>query len=500
MCSVKYRFFCVFLFILFGFKLLGFEGEYKFEGIYREPDGERRLFLVAFYLPYNPTILAYSDPLQGNKAEEKPVSIFNPEHMTFKCSQWWPKGTVFTDALLLRSANLKCDFFWVDSEGSELDILESSAETLKDVSVIYTTTHLQDNGAPFQKLKFCLELLGFRLLSHWYKEGQKGHAIFLRQDIFDISLKSLNYSPQASYKPLDFSFSNSLEQFFQPAENKIKKHSMSPIDFIYMINLDERPEKFALSAGNLHLYGIYPYRFSAVNGWKLSTADINRVGVKFNPDKSQEKFMASIFKEIDGVQCLSNGFIEKTGETYFAIGMSRGAVGIILSHLSILHDAYNSGYDTIWVMEDDAEIVDDPRQIFGLIQKLDNLVDDWDILFTDTDTKDTTGRHVPCRALAARPNFQISSLSSFFERFYPISDDFSRTGMRYGAYSMIVRRSGMRKILNYYKTYGIYLPYDLDYWLIPDLKMYTVNKDIVSHRTGAPSDNSEPKYLQKKTH
>ena len=30
----------------------------------------------------------------------------------------------------------------------------------------------------------------------------------------------------------------------------------------------------------------------------------------------------------------------------------------------------------------------------------------------------------------------------------------------------------------------------MDYWLAPGLRMYTVNRDIVSHRIGAPSDNS----------
>ena len=155
---------------------------------------------------------------------------------------------------------------------------------------------------------------------------------------------------------------------------------------------------------------------------------------------------------------------------------------------------------TIWVMEDDAEIVENPCQMPALIQKLDHLAPDWDILFTDIDTKDTTGKHVACRALAARPNFSNKSRYPLFflARFQPISDDFSRIGMRYGAYSMIVRRSGMKKILNHFKTYGIFLPYDMDFWLIPDLKMYSVNKDIVSHKAGAPSDNSEPAYLKKK--
>src|SRR5579872_6658983 len=310
--SLRHRLFYALFFIVFSIKLIGAPSDYSFEGVYREPDGERRLFLVAFYLPYKPTILAYSDRV--GKVEETSVSIFNPQHMATKCREWWPKGTVFTDEQPLRYGDVKCDFFWVDSEGSELDILENSIEILKTVNVIYTTTHLQENRNAYRHLKYSLELLGFKLLSHWYYEGQKGHAIFLKQEQFDASMRTLNYSPQTSYKHLNFSFPNSIEQFFQPAQSKSKNHSMGPIDFIYVINLDERPEKFALTAGNLHLYGIYPYRFSAVNGWKLSTAAINQLGVKFTPESSQEKFMGSIFKEIDGYKCLSNEFIKKTDE------------------------------------------------------------------------------------------------------------------------------------------------------------------------------------------
>ncbi|MFI5334690.1 MAG: hypothetical protein ACHQT8_05960 [Chlamydiales bacterium] len=32
----------------------------------------------------------------------------------------------------------------------------------------------------------------------------------------------------------------------------------------------------------------------------------------------------------------------------------------MLSHLSILQDAFDSGYETIWVMEDDIEVVRNP--------------------------------------------------------------------------------------------------------------------------------------------
>ena len=182
--------------------------------------------------------------------------------------------------------------------------------------------------------------------------------------------------------------------------------------------------------------------------------------------------MGTIYYEVDGVQYRSNQIIQEDGNTYFAMGLSQGSIGIVLSHLSVLQDAYDSGYETIWIMEDDVDPVADPRQIPQLIQELDTLVDEWDILFTDIDTKNSAGTPVPCRAMASRPNYCMDTLDSYWPRFHAISSNLSRVGMRYGAYSMIVRRSGMEKILNYFKSYGIFLPYDIDFWLVPDIKMY----------------------------
>ena len=50
-----------------------------------------------------------------------------------------------------------------------------------------------------------------------------------------------------------------IENYFQPAENKSGEHGMPGIDFIYMINLDKRPEKYARTMAALMPYNIYPW-------------------------------------------------------------------------------------------------------------------------------------------------------------------------------------------------------------------------------------------------
>ncbi len=470
--------FISFLFFVIGcLPLQAQDGTYKIESLFTGYDGEKKIYLLTLFLPYNPHIVS---------------NTLNPSIQT-ACDFWWPKGYLHTD----KNPSHPCDLLWIESENDELSILYESIDQLKQASAVFTSTHFFDRGIYYQNLKLFLELSGFTLLGHWYWENQKGEAMFIRKELLAAAMRTLNYTP-CNFSAQSSAAENNLQKHFQKADHKSPKHSLNNIDFIYMINLDERPEKFDLAYRELSQHGIYPYRFSAVNGWKLPTSVLNQVGVRFSSHFNNHQFLGSIYREIDGREYLGHEIIRPNGETFFTLGMSHGAIGIILSHLSVLQDAYDSGYQTIWIMEDDIEAVDDPKQIPSLIQQLDTLVPDWDILFTDTDTKDRAGNHVPCRAVAARPNLNIPPLSSFLQHFYSINNDFSRIGMRYGAYSMIVRRSGMEKILQHFKTYGIFIPYDMDFWLNPEIKMYCVNKDIISHRAGAPTDNSEPHYLKKR--
>lgn len=287
-----------------------------------------------------------------------------------------------------------------------------------------------------------------------------------------------------------------LRDYFKPALNKGANHTMSNIDFIYMINLDQRPEKFERSQQLLKPYGIFPYRFSAVNGWELTLETVNDVGLKYDPTTMKNGIMGTCYLTSD-FQAFHE-MIQTPGRTYFCHCMARGTIGICLSHLSILQDAYNCGYKTIWVMEDDIEIKRDPRIISDLISALDKKVGplNWDILFTDQDTRDNNGNYVPCTAAAKRPNFDPGSLARFAKR-EKIDDTFTRIGARYGAYSMIIKRSGIKKILSFMKEHKIFLPYDMDFYLPLDIKMFCVQNDVVTTQLRAPSDNGGQNYLNK---
>jgi GR25 family glycosyltransferase involved in LPS biosynthesis len=262
-----------------------------------------------------------------------------------------------------------------------------------------------------------------------------------------------------------------------------------------MINLDRRPEKFAKSVNQLNPYGIYPYRFSAVNGWELSLETINDVGVKY------EAWMTSGRSNLYLPGYEKEAYKEETlvvGRTYFCDTLARGPIGIALSHLSILQDAYQSGYNTIWVMEDDIDVHNNPHLLSHLIDELDALVgkDGWDILFTDQDYKNERGEYVPCSSHHWRPDFVPSNPEKFALK-VDLNSLFRQIGARYGTHSMVVRRSGMKKLLDFYREHQIYLPYDMDFIFPEELRFVTLKKDLISNLTDAISDNGAPNYLNK---
>ncbi len=285
-----------------------------------------------------------------------------------------------------------------------------------------------------------------------------------------------------------------VENHLKPALAKTGHHEMRNIDFIYVINLDQRPEKFARCAEQLALYGIEPYRFSAVNGWELSLETINDVGIRLQPWMSREKW--GTYYEEDFLP--KHEPVQQLGRNYFCHCMSRGAVGIALSHLSVLQDAYDSGYETVWVMEDDIDVIRDPHFLSELIDELDGLLgkDGWDLLFTDPDTKNTRGEYVPSYGFAWKPNYHPANPGQFSQR-YDVTASLKRIGSRFGAYSMILRRSGVKKILDFMKETHIFLPYDIEYVFPPDIRLYSARMDIISTQTTAPSDNGAPNYENK---
>jgi GR25 family glycosyltransferase involved in LPS biosynthesis len=285
-----------------------------------------------------------------------------------------------------------------------------------------------------------------------------------------------------------------LVDHLKKVESKSAAYSMPGIDFIYLINLDERPEKLKKSLDQLAFYGIYPCRFSAVNGWKLSLEALNDVGLKFSP--IMEAGILGTCYPVDKNFEPSHETIYECGKNYFCHCMSRGAIGIALSHISILQDALDSGYETIWVMEDDIDVIRDPRTLSDLIEELDEEVGkgNWDVLFTDRDIRDTNGNYATTYYAGRRPDYLVFTQMNDYAMKKQVSPTFIKIGARSGAHSLILRRSGIQKLLRFFYAHQIFFPYDMEYILPKGIQLYTVTEDVVSNLPKAASDNGGPNY------
>ncbi len=89
----------------------------------------------------------------------------------------------------LREMNLdRIDFLNLDLQGSELQVLKASPKTLSMVAAIQIHTYFYPfrvGMAAYPDVRAFLESHGFKLLSHWYREGLEGIAIFIKNTFFD---------------------------------------------------------------------------------------------------------------------------------------------------------------------------------------------------------------------------------------------------------------------------------------------------------------------------
>ena len=141
-----------------------------------------------------------------------------------------------------------------------------------------------------------------------------------------------------------------------------------------------------------------------------------------------------------------------------------------------------------------------------LIEKLDQLVgkDGWDILYTDLDTSDAP-LYSEINDFESdlkgdlwffwRPDIDLSDRSHFAKRTI-LSEDFIKIGGRMRTHSMIIRRSGMKKILDFEKSHHIFIAYDHELATVPDIQMVSLRYNLVTHAPSL-SDTYTSQFLQK---
>jgi GR25 family glycosyltransferase involved in LPS biosynthesis len=273
-----------------------------------------------------------------------------------------------------------------------------------------------------------------------------------------------------------------IEHYLKKVEKKIPSTSLEGIDCTYLINLDARKERWIQSLQQLIPYGIWPQRFSAIYGWHLPFQAYQEIGVRFAlgmwagienalyvPSEGYFQFVR-----------LNEAFYEKS---VFSSWLTPGAIGCTLSHLSIIQDALEEGYETIWILEDDFVLMQNPHLLSKRIEELDTLVgkENWDILYTDPeylcgiDPQKDLQKQLPYKWRPDMPDFDLHTLLEHT----PVGENFYKIGSRLRTHSMILRKTAMEKILHFYKTQHLFLPYDHELGFIPYLRFYAISETIV---------------------
>ncbi len=236
------------------------------------------------------------------------------------------------------------------------------------------------------------------------------------------------------------------QKFLKPIEMTEHNSGVPLIDCIYVINLDKRTDRWDRMTAIFKKTGIKANRVSAIDGRKFT--------------KSQKQQMCGPYP----------------------IHLSGPEIGCLLSHLSIVNDAYMRGFNAIWIMEDDVEVLEDPSIIPSFIENLTRIDKNWDLLYTDTNCKNSQGApiHFGSNGWVPRPGqtpppFKVQAIRT------PVGSDLERLGLRYGMTSVILSRSGIEKIYNYFLHIYLWRPIDVDIHYIPDMRKYGTTRDVITN-------------------
>lgn len=237
----------------------------------------------------------------------------------------------------------------------------------------------------------------------------------------------------------------------EPVTITEENSGMESIDCIYVINLDKRPERLASFQEKCSERGLHANRVRGVDGMLLSFAQVKKL----------------------------------TGS--YPIYMRPGQIGCMLSHLTVYKDAYQRGFSQVWIFEDDVVMKMDVNLIPPLLKALTELDPEWDIFYTDLDSRATKGGYWIPDHIESRPD-QPNKPRSFFTARRKISDDFRKIHSRWGLYSYILSRRGIEKLYNYFSHVYMFTPIDADIHLIPGIRQYTATKEIVTNPRSDVSD------------
>lgn len=237
------------------------------------------------------------------------------------------------------------------------------------------------------------------------------------------------------------------------------------VDALYVINLDERTEKWEDTRQKLEKCDVKFNRFSAIAGWKIPAETLAR-------------------------------FWNEQGYHSEHPPLKYGKLGCILSHLSAIQDAYDRGFKRVWILQDDIEVLADLHLADDYLKELDQIDPNWGLLFTDLDMRSYKKENVPLRSLSIAGAYrkgQKTMPEAWYQVREDINENFQKIRSRYGFHSVIVSRLGMEIILNYFKHVVLHSSFDIDIHFIPNLNKYGLKKPLISNATDWFVSDNDPR-------
>lgn len=227
-----------------------------------------------------------------------------------------------------------------------------------------------------------------------------------------------------------------ISNYLKPLQVKSHETGIAGIDCIYCINLDIRKDKWETVCKEFEKQKIKVNRVSGVNGWtELTKAD-------------RKKLLAH----------------EKA--------LKPGQIGCFLSHLSVLKNAQEEGFEHILVLEDDVTFLSPIKEVAHYLNRLSQLDPEWDLLFLDRWTMEDWG-------LKDRFDRLGSTMSEVIKKPKERISSFSRVYYRHALYGVVISKKGVDKLLNHFCQGPFLLAIDTEMNHIDQIHMYETDHDFV---------------------
>jgi hypothetical protein len=276
-----------------------------------------------------------------------------------------------------------------------------------------------------------------------------------------------------------------IESSLIQCKHKKGNHKIDGVNFIYMINLKKNLNKFREQKEEFNKYNIVPYRFNAQDPNCLTYNACRNVGAKgsykyirFDAIYVKKNYNKGLFSRNYKPKLVS-GIMSNEDNRYFHPCMDLESISRNIDYLSIINDAFKNKYKVIWIMDDTVTIKSDPNRLQTYIYDLQSIDTKWDILYTNSSE---TGISRSGWNMIFRPDvkFKFPKPHNFDDLSWGMPEDISLSGIRTKSPSILISKKGINKILSYYKRNRFFIPFSTELTLIPKIRTYSINKDIVT--------------------